>query len=265
VTLSTGTSTGPTGTGTGPTGTGTGPTGTGTGPTGTGPGAITPDGCAVDLYALVPARHEPEIIDAAAPPNASILELGCGAGRVTHPLLALGHRVVAVDESPEMLAHIRGARTVLSRIEDLDLSTRFDVVVLSSHLVNVADDEQLGAFLATCARHVLATGCVVIQRHPLDWFDTLAPSRRSRPAGDGVEPITFVLDGISRPAPDLVAATAEYLVGDRHWTQTFVARRLDDAQLNTALAQVGLRLDDGYLTDDGGWVRARPVASMGGS
>jgi SAM-dependent methyltransferase len=230
---------------------------------GTGPGAITPDGCAVDLYAMVPARDEPEIIDAAAPPNASILELGCGAGRVTHPLIALGHTVVAVDESPEMLAHVRGARTVLSRIEDLDLSMRFDVVVLSSHLVNVPDDDQRNAFLATCARHVRATGCVVIQRHPVSWFDTLAPSTRSRPAGDGGEPITFVLDGISRPAPDLVAATAEYLVGDRHWTQTFVARRLDDEYLRTALAEVGLNLDDAYLTDDGGWVRARPDASMG--
>jgi SAM-dependent methyltransferase len=230
---------------------------------GSGPGAITPDGCAVELYALVPARDEPAIIDAVAPPNASILELGCGAGRVTHPLIAMGHEVVGVDESREMLAHIHGARTVLSRIEDLDLSMRFDVVVLSSHLVNVPDNDQQRAFLATCARHVLQTGCVVIQRHPVSWFDTLAPSRRSRPTSDGGETITFVLDSITRPAPDLVAATAEYLIGDRRWTQTFVARRLDDAQLSTALAQVGLRLDDAYLTDDGGWVRARPLATVG--
>jgi SAM-dependent methyltransferase len=231
---------------------------------GSGPGAITPDGCAVDLYALVPARDEPAIIHAASPPEASILELACGAGRVTHPLIALGHEVVAVDESAEMLAHVRGARTVLSRIEDLDLSMRFDVVVLPSHLVNVPEDDLLAAFLATCARHVRETGCVVIQRHPVSWFDTAAPSRRTVPLSDGVEAITYVLDGISRPTPNHIAATAEYLVGDRRWTQTFVARRLDDARLRTALAAVGLRLDDAYLTDDGGWVRARP-ASMGGS
>ena len=231
--------------------------------TGTGPGVIAPDGCAVDFYAMMPARDEPAIIDGAGPPNASILELGCGAGRVTHPLIALGHSVVAVDESPDMLSHVRGARTVVSRIEDLDLAMRFDVVVLSSHLVNVPDDDQREAFLATCARHVLETGCVVIQRHPVSWFDTLEPSRRSRSAGDGGDAVTFILDGISHPAPDLVAATVEYLVGDRRWTQTFVARRLDDERLRAALATAGLRLDDGYLTDDGGWVRARPVASMG--
>jgi len=231
--------------------------------TGTGPGAITPDGCAVELYALVPARDEPAIIDASSPRTASILELGCGAGRVTHPLLALGHSVVAVDESPEMLAHVRGASTVPARIDGLDLGERFDVVVLASHLVNVPDDDLLAAFLATCARHVRETGCVVIQRHPVGWFDTVAPSRRTVPASEAVEEITYVLDSISRPTPDHIAATAEYLVGDRRWTQTFVARRLDDARLSTALAAVGLRLDDAYLTEDGSWVRAQPVASMG--
>jgi SAM-dependent methyltransferase len=231
--------------------------------TGSGPGAITPDGCAVELYALVPARDEPAIIDAAAPLNASILELGCGAGRVTYPLLALGHSVVAVDESPEMLAHVRGARTVPARIDGLDLGEHFDVVVLASHLVNVPDDDLLAAFLATCARHVRETGCVVIQRHPVSWFDTVAPSRRVVPAINGGEEMTFVLDGISRPMPDHVAATAEYLVGDRRWTQTFVARRLDDARLRAALVGVGLRLDDAYLTDDGSWVQARPAAQMG--
>jgi ubiquinone/menaquinone biosynthesis C-methylase UbiE len=52
---------------------------------------------------------EPEIVHGAIPPGASILELGAGAGRMTRPLVTLGHPVVAVDESGEMLARIRGA------------------------------------------------------------------------------------------------------------------------------------------------------------
>jgi hypothetical protein len=176
-------------------------------------------------------------------------------------LIAMGHTVVGVDESPEMLAHVRSARTVVARIDGLELGELFDVVVLASHLVNVPEDDLLGAFLATCARHVRETGTVVIQRHPVSWFDSVVPSRRTVPASDGVDEITYVLDGISRPTPDHIAATAEYLAGERHWTQTFVARRLDDARLRTALAAVGLRLDDAYLTDDGGWVRARPITS----
>jgi SAM-dependent methyltransferase len=139
--------------------------------TGSGPGAITPDGCAVDLYRSLPVGDEPAIIHATVPPQASILELGCGTGRVTHPLIALGHQLTAVDESPEMLAHLRGARVVCGRIEELALDERFDVVVLGSHLVNVPDDDALAAILACCARHVAATGCVVIERHPESWFD----------------------------------------------------------------------------------------------
>jgi hypothetical protein len=47
---------------------------------GTGPGVITPDGCAVECYALLPSMGEPEIIAAAVPPGASILELAAGPG-----------------------------------------------------------------------------------------------------------------------------------------------------------------------------------------
>ena len=120
---------------------------------GSGPGAITPDGCSVEFYARMTAGDEPDIVHEAIRPGASILELGCGAGRVTHPLVALGHRVVAFDESPEMLAHVRDAETVCGPIEELALDRRFDVVLLASHLVN-ADPPTRAAFLAACRRHV---------------------------------------------------------------------------------------------------------------
>lgn len=98
---------------------------------GAGPGAITPDGCAVDLYSRLSVGNEPEVIAAAVPAGASLLELGCGAGRVTHPLLERGFAVTAVDESAQMLARVRGARTVQSPIESLDLGETFDVVMQS--------------------------------------------------------------------------------------------------------------------------------------
>jgi SAM-dependent methyltransferase len=98
---------------------------------------ITPDGCAVDFYAMMPEFGEPAIVHEAVGPGDAILELGCGAGRVTHPLIALGHPVVAVDESPEMLAHVHDAETVCARIQDLSLGRRFGAVLLASHLINV--------------------------------------------------------------------------------------------------------------------------------
>ncbi len=84
---------------------------------------IAPDGSPVLLYARLPALGEPELIHGAVPAGAQILELGAGAGRITHELLALGHEVVAVDNSSAMLAFIRGAETVLADLEALDLET----------------------------------------------------------------------------------------------------------------------------------------------
>ncbi len=220
---------------------------------GTGPGVITPDGCAVDFYAMLSPDREPEIVHAAAGhPAASILELGSGTGRVTGALTALGHRVVAVDESPEMLAHITTAETVCARIEDLALDERFDVVLLASHLINVPAERVRQELLRACARHVSAAGCVIIEQHPPGWF---ADAEDTESESDG---ITFRLRRISRPAPDLLSATVEYQAGDRLWTQPFTALRLSEDQLRQTLADAGLAFDR-YLTDDRSWLRAVPL------
>jgi SAM-dependent methyltransferase len=218
---------------------------------GTGPGAITPDGCAVEFYARMTAMGEPAIVHDAAGPGASILELGCGAGRITHPLTALGHRVVAVDESPEMLAHVRDAETVCSPIEDLALGRRFDAVLLASHLIN-ADPATRAAFLAACRRHVADDGCVIVQRHTTEWFNSVADSENMH---DG---IIIRMRDVSRPAPNLLSATVEYVDGDQCWTQTFTETHLDETEVAAALADAGMRLDR-YLTDDHMWFRAVPV------
>jgi SAM-dependent methyltransferase len=219
---------------------------------GTGPGPITPDGCAVDYYATLTPNGEPERIHAAILERATILELGAGAGRITHRLTALGHQVVAVDESPEMLAHIRDAETVCSPIESLELDRTFDLVLLMSFVIETADDDLREAFLRTCRRHVADGGWVILQRHPPEWYDTVAPFERED--GDGT---SFRLMDIGRPGPDLLAATTEYTVGERRWTHFFVSKRLDDDDLEAALERAGLRMS-GFLDGDREWVRAGP-------
>ncbi|HEX8007490.1 MAG TPA: class I SAM-dependent methyltransferase [Trebonia sp.] len=224
---------------------------------GTGPGAITPDGCAVELYARLPAGREPGVVHAAAGDGASILELGCGAGRVTHSLIGLGHAVTAVDESQEMLARVRSAETVCARIEDLDLDgRRFGAVLLCSHLLNAPFDSLVRAWLATCRRHVAPGGCVLIEHHPPAWFDTVADTEYAR---DG---ITFRLRGVTRPEPGYVSGTVEYAVPDTDggllWTQAFAARRLDEETLRRLLGEADLAFG-GYLTEDHAWLRAVPV------
>ncbi|GAA0390624.1 methyltransferase [Acrocarpospora corrugata] len=220
---------------------------------GTGPGPITPDGCAVDYYATLQPRGEPELIHGAVPAGARILELGAGTGRVTHGLLALGHEVVAVDESPEMLGHVKGARTVASSIQDLALPEVFDVVLLMSYVIETADDDLRAAFLRGCRRHVAQDGCVILQRQPPEWYDTVEPFERD--AGDGH---TVAMTDLQRPGPGLLGATMRYTVGERTWTHYFLSKRLDDDFLEASLNAAGLSIA-GFLTPDRGWVRAVPA------
>lgn len=219
---------------------------------GTGPGAITADGCAVELYAMLPPSGEPQIIASALPDASVVLELGAGAGRITHPLLGLGFRVTAVDDSPDMLARIHGARTVLSTIQSLDLGERFDGVLMMSHLINTAEPADAAALLATCRRHVADGGHVLIQRHPTSWFDQAAATESSR-AG-----MTVRLRDISRPTRGHLRATAIYTIGNATWTHTFTTRRVDDAELARLLSAAELRLER-FLTDDGAWISAIPA------
>ncbi|WP_328736812.1 class I SAM-dependent methyltransferase [Streptomyces bobili] len=216
---------------------------------GTGPGAITPDGCAVELYSRLPVRDEPDIITAAVPAGAHILELGCGVGRMTHPLLERGFTVTAVDESAEMLDRVRGARTVCGPIEDVELDETFDVVMLASFLVHAGDEEVRRGMLRTCVRHVAEGGCVLFQREGEEYHTDL-PRERVDPSGF----TTRILS--AEPVGDGVdSVRAEYVFPDAIWTQTFRSRPLTKEQFEQALAEAGLRVDR-YLTEDGIWVRA---------
>ncbi|MEV3969950.1 class I SAM-dependent methyltransferase [Streptomyces sp. NPDC050698] len=218
---------------------------------GTGPGAITPNGCAVELYARLPVRDEPDVIAAAVPPGAHILELGCGVGRLTHALLDRGFTVTAVDESAPMLERVRGARTILGPIEELDLGERFDVVLLASFLVHAGDVEVRRGILRACVRHVAEGGCVLIQREGEDHHVDV-PRERKDPGGFTVRIAS------SEPLGDGVhSVRAEYEFPDAVWTQTFRSRPLTKHQFEEALGEVGLAVDR-YLTPDRMWVRAVP-------
>ncbi|MGK5449125.1 class I SAM-dependent methyltransferase [Streptomyces radiopugnans] len=222
------------------------------GHSGTGPGAITPDGCAVEVYTRLPVGDEPDVIASAVPAGASLLELGCGTGRVTHPLLERGFTVTAVDESPGMLEHVRGARTVCSPIETLELGERFDAVLLSSFLVHAGDVRVRDALLRACRRHVADDGCVLIQREGEDWHDRVPRERR---AGGG---LVRIAAADPTDDPRVSSIRCEYVFPDGTWTQTFLSRRLDREEFEEALAGAGLAVDS-YLTEDRTWVRALPT------
>jgi SAM-dependent methyltransferase len=218
---------------------------------GTGPGEITPDGCAVEFYALLPAMGEAPVVHAAVPAGASILELGCGTGRILRPLAELGHPVLGVDESAAMLARAAGLPTVCSPIETLRLDRTFEAVLLASTMINT-NPEQRHAFLAACRRHVSPDGVVVIQQTAPGWFSGSEP-----PSQREVEGIRRVVRTVRR-TERYVDVEVEYQVGGRTWTHAFRPHQISEPELAGDLGTAGLAFGRS-LTDDRSWFTAVPI------
>lgn len=233
---------------------------------GTGPGEITSDGCAVEVYARLPEMGETAIIASAvaAPRKRTLLELGCGGGRMTRALVRRGFRVTAVDESPGMLDLIEDAETVRSSIEALDLGRRFDVVTLTSFLVNTSEPAQRDALLAACARHVAADGCVVLQRLWDSRLEDITPGHSVSRDGMTITTteVTEMGDGVSRSHVEYTYQDPEAGEGAVRsaWSQTYYARLLKEPAFAQALLDAGLVLDR-WLTDTHDWARAVPAVS----
>jgi SAM-dependent methyltransferase len=218
-----------------------------------GSGHYAPDGSPVELYARLAAGDEPQIVHAAIPKGATVLELGCGAGRITHALLELGHPVVAVDNSPEMLEHVRGAERVLADITTLRLDRTFPCVLLASNLVNCVDGATRAAMLAACRRHVAPDGVVLVQRLAPDRALTIEEGPWTR--GNA----SFHLASQVRRGRVFSASMVVELDGKR-WRHNFEAEVLNDETTDAALRAAHLeRL--AFLDDARAWVLSGPATA----
>ena len=214
--------------------------------------AVAPDGSPVELFRHLPPGEDLAVVAAAVGPRpAAVLDLGSGAGRLANPLAEAGHEVTAVDEEPAMLAAVRGCRTVLTRIQDLDLGRGFDVVLLAGNLVNVDDDRRRAAYLRTCRRNVAAHGSVLVQRVDPVWAAT-AQAFESEHDGVAFQMRDVVADG------EVLAATVRYRTAEVDATHRFHLRVLDDAAIEGLLHGAGLRLA-GWLDARATWLQAVPA------
>ena len=209
------------------------------------------EGSQAALYLQLTDVGESQLVHHAVASGASILELGCGTGRMTRGLLELGHPVTAVDNDQEMLSHLpETAAAVLSDIETLVLKSSFPVVLLASNLINNPDQVVRSKLLSTCRSHVSEEGVVVLQRYQ--------PDLDGWELGDWVERGSVAVR-ISRfeRQEDHFSASIQYRCGDQSWTQHFSAVVLDDDTLRAELALSGLRIER-MLDPEGSWVLATP-------
>lgn len=138
-----------------------------------------PDGSPVEVYPRLPERTpEAALIHRLLPAGGTVLDLGCGTGRLAEPLARLGHPVTGVDNEPEMLGALDLTTAVHADIIGLDLRRRFDAVLLMSHFVAAADEEFVIDALGTVRRHLAPSGFAVVERHQPGWAETCTESTK---------------------------------------------------------------------------------------
>ncbi|NMH91026.1 class I SAM-dependent methyltransferase [Pseudonocardia bannensis] len=95
----------------------------------------------------------------------SVLDGGCGTGRVATELARRGVAVAGVDNDPDMIAAARAKAPSLRwhvvGLAELDLGDRFDVVVLAGNVVPYMAAPDRAAAIGACARHLEPGGRLI--------------------------------------------------------------------------------------------------------
>lgn len=214
--------------------------------------AVAADGTAVEIYRRLPSLGEVEHISSVLAPNSSVLDLGAGTGRIADPLTALGHRVTAVDDSAEMLAHIRHARKIQSRIEDLRLPERFDAVLLVGNMLNYPGTRLRRSLLATVAHHLAPAGRAIIQWAPPR---LLAARTNGLTVATTVGAVTMTLS-IHSNRGGLVKGEFTLAADSQCWHQPVALARISAPTVRAELARAGLVLTT-TAPGETRWLQAR--------
>jgi ubiquinone/menaquinone biosynthesis C-methylase UbiE len=189
------------------------------------------DAALVDIYdQLNPlGRDSDYFISACAPTSRSVLDLGCGTGLLSATLAALGHEVLGVDPSEEMLriARLRSDLPNMSwhrgDARCLDLNRLFDRVTATGHVfqvfLNAADKS---AFLRAAQRHLTEDGLLIFDtRNPAaaPWINW-TPERSMRQIDHDLHGRVAIWHETTSVASGIVTFKSNYRFLDRGWEIT---------------------------------------------
>jgi ubiquinone/menaquinone biosynthesis C-methylase UbiE len=122
-----------------------------------------------------PAEYERFYVDLAGAAARTVLDMGCGTGRLACDLAARGHRVVGADPAVAMLDIARKrlggdkVQWVQSHAAELSLAIRFDLIIMTGHAFQkLLTNEEVKAALRAFARHLSHGGTLAFEtRNPL--------------------------------------------------------------------------------------------------
>jgi SAM-dependent methyltransferase len=114
----------------------------------------------------------------------SVLELGCGAGRLTGHLSEVAREVHGVDLSPAMVAYCRraypGATFTVGDLRDLSAfeAGSYDAVVAPFNVLDVFDDPERGCVLDEIRRVLVEGGLLIVSSHNRDYVPRVGARAR---------------------------------------------------------------------------------------
>lgn len=141
----------------------------------------------------------------------TILDMGCGTGRLACALAARGHRTTGADPAAGMLAVARGRSSgdkvnwIETNATSLSVETRFDLVIMTGHVFQVfLADQEVRDVLSNLRRHLAAGGRVAFEtRNPLvrEWEEWRPERTRERLDIPGVGKVEVHYDIRSAEGP----------------------------------------------------------------
>jgi ubiquinone/menaquinone biosynthesis C-methylase UbiE len=146
--------------------------------------------------------HRNAFLDSLPPPGRLTLDVGCGEGRVTRDLQALGHRTIGVDQSASMIAAAREADPAGEYVEANAAELPFpdgsaDVVI---SFMSLMDMDDMAGGVSEIARVLDRDGLLIAAVvHPINSAGQFVP----READDAPFVIESYLD--RRPYADYLA------------------------------------------------------------
>lgn len=228
--------------------------------------AIPDFGLLYDSVPLYAARQDVGFyVEEAKATRGTVLEVGCGTGRILLPIARAGCDITGIDSSRQMLERCRAklaaepaavqrrVNLVLNEMRTFDLDATYPLIIapfrVVQHLTTVDDQLQ---FLATVARHLVPQGRLI--------FDVFNPRFDILVGAGGEEredtPEQRLPDGRTlrrtyrvvrvRWLDQVSEAELVYYVDGKRFVQAFEMRWYLAAELRHLLARAGFRVREMY-------------------